>query len=78
MIVIPNQLRERLVIPDQRKGVISVSDITTDDAQAGTTGYIIVGFKMIKLLLSFSFLRSMLKLFLLITRMLEVFSPNLP
>lgn len=53
MIVIPNQLRERLVIPDQRKGVISVSDITTDDAQAGTTGYIIVGFKIIKLLLSF-------------------------
>ena len=42
LLVVPNELLERVVLPDQRKGVISISDITTDIAEAGTTGYIIV------------------------------------
>ena len=40
--MVPNGLLERIGIPDQRKGVISISDITADIAEAGTTGYIIV------------------------------------
>ncbi|XP_019851134.1 PREDICTED: uncharacterized protein LOC109581456 [Amphimedon queenslandica] len=40
--IVPNELLERLVIQDQRKGVILISDITTDIAEAGTIGYIIV------------------------------------
>ena len=44
-LVIPNQLVSNLHIPNSREGIVQVTDITNDIAEAGTVGYLKVSEK---------------------------------